>query len=103
MHTITNDLIFEDEEIINFKNYFRFITWQQSVSFSVPTESKLVYKHLIKISEVEKLELFNNAVKLYGNNLYKEINLKTSYIFTQYNKISWIYNTITEKINDIIF
>jgi len=95
-------LFFENEEIIDYKNYFSWISWQQTVSFSTPENSKIVYNELLKIDENERIKLFNTALELYGENLNKELNLKTSYIFTQYNKTSWIYNTITEKIFDIL-
>ena len=36
-------------------------------------------------------------------NFYIELNLKTSRLFTQYNKVFWIYNNITDKIYDKIF
>ena len=91
-------LFFENNEIINYKNYFNWLTWQQTVLFSIPENSKIVYNKLLKIEENERIKLFNTALELYGENLNIELNLKTSYIFTQYNKTSWIYNTITDKI-----
>ena len=98
---MNENIIPDNENIINCNNYFKWLIW---CHHSFPNSEKLifVYDHLKKINDSEKQDLFKKSINLYGN-LYIELNLKTSRLFTQYNKVFWIYNNITDKIYDKIF